>query len=313
MKIAPILPSIIVSLCCVSFVFATGQAPDRLSYDGKDYMLFSNPLETLYQKDKSKRPKFMSYPNDSSSGNWRGYVAHWEVANDKLYLTAVDSWLCDASIKTDNHCRAITLADIGGEKTEGTKIFVSWFSGELRVPDGKQLLYVHMGYGSVYERDIIFKVDAGNVGKPTILDNTKQPLPSADERALQELEKLRIWESGEEKSASTSVGFGTGVYDPIVAGKGWNKVVRGATREIVESVLGNGEGEERNKMLKDVYLRTYILGDIRKVASRFLISTRQILLRLFSSIIRRRDMNDSKRHRSKPTKRSIGKPHLPMC
>lgn len=240
-----------------TFVFATGQAPDKIIYEGKKFDLFSNPLEALYANDKSKRPKFMSIPNGSSSANWRGYVASWEIADNKLYLTAIDSWFCEPSILTENHCRAVTVDDIVGKEVDGKSFFATWFSGELRVPDGKELLYVHMGYGSVYERDMMFTVDSGNAVKLKVIDNTKRPLPSSDERALQELEKLRIWESGEAKPASTFPGFGARVSDPIVAGKGWNKVVRGATREVVESVLGNGEGEERNKMLKDVYFREY--------------------------------------------------------
>lgn len=66
----------------------------------------------------------------------------------------------------------------------------AWFSGELRTPEGKELLYVHMGYGSVYERDILLTVEKGRITRTKVIDNTKRRLPSALELERQELEKM---------------------------------------------------------------------------------------------------------------------------
>jgi hypothetical protein len=52
----------------------------------------------------------------------------------------------------------------------GDCIRATWFSGELRVPRGRQLLYVHMGFGSVYEQDLIFTVERGRITKKEIVD-----------------------------------------------------------------------------------------------------------------------------------------------
>jgi hypothetical protein len=46
-------------------------------------------------------------------------------------------------------------------------------------------------------------------------------------------------------------------YDVVVAGKGWGKIQVGASRTAVESVLGQGTGEEANKNLDGVYFREY--------------------------------------------------------
>jgi hypothetical protein len=76
--------------------FSTAQAPDVLFYDNKIFDLYSNPLEDSY-KDEKDRPKFSISPGGTSSGNWRGYVAYWEIADDMLYLKAIDSWLCSGT------------------------------------------------------------------------------------------------------------------------------------------------------------------------------------------------------------------------
>jgi hypothetical protein len=41
------------------------------------------------------------------------------------------------------------------------KVFAHWFTGELRCPQGAQLKYRHMGYGSVYEYDLLMEFKQG--------------------------------------------------------------------------------------------------------------------------------------------------------
>jgi hypothetical protein len=47
------------------------------------------------------------------------------------------------------------------------------------VPQGRQLEYVHMGYGSRYERYLLLDIDQGNVTSSTL---TSGPLASTNER-----------------------------------------------------------------------------------------------------------------------------------
>jgi hypothetical protein len=181
--------SILLMTLFTSAGFATSQHPDVLILNGKTYDLYSNPLESFYGEDW--RPAFWVAPNTVSSGNWRGYVATWEIINDKLYLTKIDSWFCNRRIRTKSGCRRVMLRDLFGAKVVDGKVAATWFSDELRVPDGKQIEYVHMGYGSIYERDIIFGVDAGRIIKRDVIDNTKRVLPSNRELQEKELEKLK--------------------------------------------------------------------------------------------------------------------------
>lgn len=178
-------------LALSSIALATAQAPDVLIHDNKIYKLYSNPLSDYY-KDKKDAPRFVIRPGVVSSGNWRGYVATWEIADNELFLRGLDSWLCDDSIPgAKPKCRQADLKELFGEKSVKGKVLASWFTGELRIPDGERIEYVHMGYGSVYERDIIIKVEAGKVTGQTVIDNTQKERPSNLELQRQELEKLK--------------------------------------------------------------------------------------------------------------------------
>ena len=176
-------------LCVLSpAVLATGQDPDLIIYNGKTYSLFANPLEEFYENRKN-RPSFQVEPGVMSTGNWRGYVATWAIENGILYLVKLDAWICrDWDAKS---CRKVKLSAIFGRRYRDGKVKADWFSGELRIPDGKLLQYVHMGYGSVYERELTLSVESGRVVKESVIDNTRKALPSELELQRLELEKIR--------------------------------------------------------------------------------------------------------------------------
>lgn len=173
--------------------FATAQQPDVLLYDGKKYSLLANPLESYYNEERAK-PRFFTRPGSVSTGNWRGYVATWKIEEDFLYLVNIDSWICE-SLGSEK-CKKADLKELFGEKYQDEKVKADWFTGELRVPDGELLQYVHMGYGSIYEREIILKVEAGKITGKKVIDNTKEKIPSRPELERQELEKMKPKEKG---------------------------------------------------------------------------------------------------------------------
>ena len=51
------------------------------------------------------------------------------------------------------------------------QVFAEWFSGEIRVVLGKEIQYVHMGYGSTYERDLFFGIEKGVVKSRNEISN----------------------------------------------------------------------------------------------------------------------------------------------
>lgn len=185
------IPKLIIAalvLLVPSTVFATAQQPDVLVVDGKLYPLYANPLEEFFKTEKS-RPRFQIAPNTMSSGNWRGYVATWTIEDKTLFLIKIDSWICSGGDKAS--CRKVNLKNLFGKQLIGGRVKATWVSGDLKVPDGELLQYVHMGYGSVYERELFFRINAGKLEKDWVVSNTGKNLPSEMELQRQELEKMK--------------------------------------------------------------------------------------------------------------------------
>lgn len=142
-------------------VAATAQEPDILLLDGEAVRLNTNPLER-YLGDKPP-----AVPEDTviSSANWRRYVATWEVVSGELRLKSVDVevWLPKQPGKPQWESGTKTV-DIRDTIFPGAgAVIASWYTGALVVPQGKMVNYVHMGYGSTWERYRILRVRQGRV------------------------------------------------------------------------------------------------------------------------------------------------------
>lgn len=85
-----------------------------------------------------------------STGCWRRYLGTWEVKGGRLYLTRVKG-----------------LYELVGDEP----LFADWVSGWLVVPRGDVLRYVHMGFGSVYERELHLRFEAGVLAETREVDN----------------------------------------------------------------------------------------------------------------------------------------------
>jgi hypothetical protein len=69
----------------------------------------------------------------------------------RLYLIALEGRLKDGS--------EVSLGRVFPGFPD--RVFAHWFTGELRVPQGGLLQYVHMGFGSRYERDLLIQFRHG--------------------------------------------------------------------------------------------------------------------------------------------------------
>ena len=57
----------------------------------------------------------------------------------------------------------------------GDRVFAHWYSGTLRVPQGRQLRYVHMGYASTYERGLMLEIELSMLRGPWMRHNALPP------------------------------------------------------------------------------------------------------------------------------------------
>ena len=132
----------------------TAQIPDRLLLDGETHSLFSNPLE-YYFGDTNPRPEILR-ESMTCTACWRGYIATWEIMDEQLFLTQVTPMGQEQDILDK------IFPDSSG------KVLADWFSGTLRVPMGEQVQYVHMGYASQFERDMLIQIEAGRVQEKVV-------------------------------------------------------------------------------------------------------------------------------------------------
>ena len=136
----------------------TAQIAERLRYQGMDHALCTNPLSDYFALGGTN-PGF----EPSCTALWRGYVGTWEIIGERLYLTGLTGTLEDGT-------EASLETLFPGFPS---RVFAHWYSGSLRIPQGRQLEYVHMGYGSTYERDLFLEIARGVVVATRLRSNGK--------------------------------------------------------------------------------------------------------------------------------------------
>lgn len=144
----------------------TAQIPENLHYEGQEHAMCEEPL-SLYFCLAGIKPDFEA----SSTGLWRGYVGTWEILDGRLYLIGINGKL--------NNGSEATVATFFKNYKE--RVFAHWFSGILRLPRGKLLNYVHMGFDSTYEEDLLIAIDKGVVTKSEVRCNGESSDPNAPE------------------------------------------------------------------------------------------------------------------------------------
>lgn len=153
------------SLFAAGGALATAQAPDVLIMDGEPQSLDTNPLAPYLRAHPDALPR----SEYSSSGNWRGYVATWEVTGGRLLLRKIDVAFPNPAPREDDYSPLIR--NVIDEVFPGEKeVVATWYSGTLIIPSGKMLEYVHMGYGSTFEHYTLVTVSEGSVIKSLDLD-----------------------------------------------------------------------------------------------------------------------------------------------
>lgn len=159
------LINILIALIIPIFGFATGQAGDILIWNGDTLTVFSNPLELRSDID-SLRPRFFGEKDASiNTACWRGYIAEWTIIENEIYLTNIFSCNYD-SIKSD-------LKVVFGSECENGIVKATWLTGNILIPKGKLINYVHMGYDSFYETELVLTFKNGILTGQKKYDNSK--------------------------------------------------------------------------------------------------------------------------------------------
>jgi hypothetical protein len=145
------------------------QLPDKILYEGELLGLYSNPLEQFWTNAKKNKPQFIS----TSECN-RGYIAGWEIRNNKLLLKEIEG----------NYVRNFIFFRKPAKyslkrlfpRSKNKPVSANWFSGKLRVPIGSMTRYHHSGYDSRFEKEFIISIHEGEVVKVVTIDFKEKSL-----------------------------------------------------------------------------------------------------------------------------------------
>lgn len=140
----------------------TAQIPEKLFYNGNEYDMCTEPLRDYLSLTGISISDIGTPHLHICSALWRGYVGVWEIVDGRLYLIKIDG----SEIGQDYH-----LEDIFPGFPD--RVFAHWFSDEISIPQGKMLKYVHGGYLSRYERDLILEFRKGVLINETIINNAR--------------------------------------------------------------------------------------------------------------------------------------------
>ena len=133
----------------------TAQIGERLLYDGREMSMSTLPLDDYFAL-AGVSPDF-GY--EQCTAMWRGYVGSWTVLGDRLYLVAIHNLASDGA--DTNFLETIFPG-------HPDSVFADWYTGTLCIPQGEILKYVHMGYLSTFERDMLIDVERGVIGEVRI-------------------------------------------------------------------------------------------------------------------------------------------------
>ena len=104
----------------------TPQRPDKVIFMGKTYFTYSNPFFYYRHSIKPKeRPLFYG----ETTANHNGYIAYYEVRDDKLYMTKLEGNLLINEGKKTYYKEVGLDAIFPGRK----EVFADWFTGDLNL------------------------------------------------------------------------------------------------------------------------------------------------------------------------------------
>ncbi len=137
----------------------TAQFSEILHHKGEQLSMRVTPLSDYFVL-MGISPDFQ----DLSTACWRCYVGEWEITLDRLYLIGIRATYKDG---TD-----VTLGSLF--PGYDSRVFAHWYSGVLSIPQGDLVEYVHMGFASVYERDLLISVEQGVIVDTQVRVNDEQ-------------------------------------------------------------------------------------------------------------------------------------------
>lgn len=140
----------------------TLQIEEILTYKDVEYEMRVRPLDSYLKKHNIE---FKAW----CTACWRGYMGHWVIEENKLYLTKLSAFIStEEDSRWGNECVGIKYLFPNQDK-----VFADWFSGEIPIPYGEKLDSVQKGYISLYKQEMLLEIMNGKLVSSNIIKMTR--------------------------------------------------------------------------------------------------------------------------------------------
>ena len=154
-----------------------GQITERIVDNGVNKGMATCLLEVdsvTFSELEGRIPKKLS-----STALWRGYIGHWKIENDSLFLDSVMVGTQGGGFVP------AAIDDIYASRRTSSGYFADWVCDTLRVVSGDILRYVHMGWKSDWENEEYLMVEGGLVKDRVVYHNrVANPVAEGDARKV---------------------------------------------------------------------------------------------------------------------------------
>lgn len=238
-------------------VFGSAQIPDLIIYNGDTLSLYSCPLYSYPNQDLITPQGLFGGRGCFFSACLRNNVATWEIIDGKLYLCEIRNACYPTSMRgvSGSYKSGVNKESIGNEYADlkvlfpqifkDGKVKADWVDGKMVSPQGKLLHYVHMGFQSIYEKELELDFSNGKLIGTKTYDNskTRQSELSKNSEKLKDFVYSHIdWESlpkCDDKTIRVVLQFSAnenGIVDSVKVIKGYDGIFDNEAIRVIKAI-----------------------------------------------------------------------------
>ncbi|MBD2747774.1 hypothetical protein IC232_13805 [Microvirga sp. BT688] len=189
----------------------TEQLCDRIRIDVEWHPLTETPLKGILDRISSK-PCFAP----TTSANWRGYTADWEIVDRQLFLVRLNGTLDQTLVGSLTREQQRELQGLLG--SDRRPIFADWVSGTLSFGKGRWLEVSDSYWGTMSEFTGFIEIAAGEVTRQWEVDNRAAHSKQEHDKGVQKQSLLGInYDLGE----SDLLQARAALADPVTCARDW--------------------------------------------------------------------------------------------
>jgi len=146
--------------------FASPQSPDYIIYKGDTLATYTLLLEQYFQlQEKFDQGQLfgLSFRDGSTFNCWRGYQAIYKLDNDSLFLVDIISCGERRNGIINKAASADKMRSIFKEKFINDRVYIDWFSGDMKFPLTNKVLRWDGVFYTIYEREKVISISNGKV------------------------------------------------------------------------------------------------------------------------------------------------------